>query len=317
MIWLELRRNKRIYNEGWNFTESVWAPTKKENGARWPFWYLINDIKKDDVIFHLRHIDGNKVFTGYSKAVSDSYTTRGIPTNDRHEWDFIDSFFKVDLTNYSEFKTPIQLSEFFQSNDQELREYFTSNKRIRTYKKRLFYVIQSGRLQCLNGAYFSEFDERLVDLLTSQIDIHLQEGQTVITGDTLAELRTRIGHRQFAENVKRNFNYKCCFPGCEIHGRGFLVSGHIARWADNHELRGNTQNGLCLCLLHDRAFEKGHFTLDQEFNIKIIEDNLNHNEWLSSFLNKGKGQPIKSRTLDPMIEALRKHWKRIGYNRDV
>ena len=312
MIWLELRKNNRRYNEGWNIIESAWAPTRKEDGAKWPFWYLINEVQKNDIIVHLRHINGVIVFTGYSYASSDSYITDSTPTNDSHEWDFIDSFYKVDLINYHEFNPHILLTDFFHNYDEELIDYFRTNKKRGRNKKRLFYVIQSGRLQCLNGVYFSEFDEKLIDLLASKIEsVENRNQQQVITGETFTKFKKRIGHNKFAENVKQNFNYQCCFPNCKIHGRGFLVSGHIARWADNHELRGNTQNGLCFCLLHDKAFEKGHFTLDREFNVKIIEKNIENNQWLKDFLIKENGKQIKKRHLDPMIVALQSHWTRI------
>ena len=46
-----------------------------------------------------------------------------------------------------------------------------------------------------------------------------------------------------------------------------MVGSHIARWADNEELRGNTDNGLCLFLQHNRAFEKGFYTLNSELKL--------------------------------------------------
>lgn len=315
MIWLELRKSNRTFNNGWNFTQSVFAPTRKDDGAKWPFWYLINDVQKNDIIVHLKHINGSIEFTGYSYAANDAQTTSSNPTNDPHEWDFTDSFYKVELENYHEFNPHIALSEFFESHNQELRDYFAVNKPRKNNKKRLFYVIQNSVLQCLNGAYFSEFDEVLIDLLTLQIENNQNlNQQDVITGESLTKMRTRIGHKQFAENVKRNFNYQCCYPNCEIHGSGYLVSGHITRWADNVGLRGNTQNGLCLCLLHDKAFEKGYFTISRDFKVKIIEDNLEENDWLRIFLTQGNEMSIKPRNIDPAVEAIEGHWLRIGYN---
>ena len=314
MIWLELRKNNRNYNQGWNFTQSVWAPTLKKDGSKWPFWYLINDVKKNDIILHLQNIAGSIHFSGYSSAIADSYTTQAKPTTEKHEWDFIDSFFKVDLHKYKKFQTPIPLASFFHTNDQQLRDYFLENKILKKYKKRLFYVIQRQKLQCLNGAYFSEFDENLSDLLIEQIDRNPNIEVEVETSESLSYLKTRIGHRQFAENVKRNFNYQCCFPKCKIKGRGFLVSGHITRWADNIELRGETKNGLSFCLLHDKAFEKGYFTLDSRLNISVIKENLEDNSWLTKFLNNGNLLRIKHSHLNPTIEALEGHWLRIGYS---
>lgn len=316
MIWLELRKNNKVYNEGWNFRESVWAPTEKDNGAQWPFWNLINDVKKNDLIVHLKHTNNGIMFTGYSYAKADAYVSHLSPTSEAHTWDFIDSYYKVDLMDNRKINPPVLLSDFFSLNDKELREYFVFNKARIKNKKRLFYVIQSGRLQCLNGAYFSEFDEKLIDLLldgvingSSKIDSNVR------TGEKLAELKVRIGHGQFSENVKRNYNYTCCFPNCEIEGRGFLISGHITRWTDNKSMRGDTANGLCFCLLHDKAFEKGYFTLDPTYKIAVNKKYANQNEWVNEFLSDSEKQTIKIGEIKPSIKALNEHWQRIGYKK--
>ncbi|WP_370086209.1 HNH endonuclease [Ekhidna sp.] len=316
MIWLELRKNNNQYVDGWNFTESAFAPTAKADGAQWPFWYLIRDVQKDDVVVHLRHTRNTIQFTGYSYAIQDSYITADSPTNDAHDWDFSRTYHKVDLTNYQEFESPILLNDFFRTYDNQLREYFSSNRSIRRNKKRLFYVVQAGKLQCLNGAYFSEFDGLLSELLLGHIELGEINFKNASTGETYGLLKKRIGHRQFAENVKRNFEYQCCYPNCEVRGRGFLVSGHIARWADNPELRGDTRNGLCLCLLHDQAFEQGFFTLTEEFKIELIHDSLRSNSWLANFLQTGKGLKIKAYHEAPLIDSIREHWARIGFNQN-
>jgi len=325
MIWLELRANSRTYDPGWNFTESVWAPTKKVNGSNWPFWNLVNQVVAGDIIFHLREINRDKVFTGYSIALTDGYTTQEKPTHDTHEWDFIDSYYRVDLNDYQPFAKPINLSDYFLKNNKILRDFFTKNKLDTASKQRLFYVIQRNKLQCLNGAYFSELGQQLSRLIIgiNQIEnqdssITNQVSEPIIstytnTGIAYSTLTRRIGHQQFSDNVKANFNYKCCYPTCEVQGSSFLVGGHIARWADNEELRGHTSNGLCLCLMHDKAFEKGLFTLDASLKTNVLINSDDSSEWLISLLENGHNLEIKHHQVSPSIKALRLHWKRIGF----
>jgi predicted restriction endonuclease len=78
---------------------------------------------------------------------------------------------------------------------------------------------------------------------------------------------TRIGQKKFADTIKGLYQNRCCFPGCGVADPRFLVASHIARWSDNEALRGHTGNGLCFCLMHDRAFELGLFTLDGRRNV--------------------------------------------------
>ncbi|PKP01948.1 MAG: hypothetical protein CVU11_13555 [Bacteroidetes bacterium HGW-Bacteroidetes-6] len=318
MIWLELRTNNRTYNPGWNFSESVWAPIQTQDGSKWPFWNLINQVVKGDIIFHLRNINGNKRFVGYSTAATDGYIISGSPTQQNHEWDFVQTYYKVELTDFITLNPTILLSDFFTNNNADLRTYFSTNRARRTNKKRLFYVIQRGRLQCLNGAYFSEFDVILPSMLVRNYDTNRRENavvENVNTGVAVGEVEHRIGHQIFSDNVKENFSSKCCFPNCPVEGRGFLISGHIARWADNEPLRGHTGNGLCLCLMHDKAFEKGLFTLDENYRVVVLVNDFTNRQWLSDLLQGGNNLEIKPRQINPLSQALKDHWRRIGYER--
>jgi putative restriction endonuclease len=316
MIWLELRTNNTTYNPGWNFSESVWAPILTRDGSEWPFWNLINQVVKGDIIFHLRNVNGDKRFVGYSTASTDGYLTSSSPTQQNHEWDYIQTYYKVELTDFQVLNPTVSLSDFFANNNQRLRNYFTENRARRTNKKRLFYVIQRNLLQCLNGAYFSEFDGILPSMLIQDYETTRRErevAETANTGVAVREVEHRIGHQVFSDNVKANYSSKCCFPNCEVEGRGFLISGHIARWADNEPLRGHTGNGLCLCLMHDKAFEKGFFTLDENYHVVIVNADFANRQWLGNLLQAGENLEIKQRQINPLPEALRDHWVRIGY----
>lgn len=256
--------------------------------------------------------------------MSDGYITKENPTNNTHEWDFADSYYRANLTDYYKFAPFIKLSDYFFNNNKFLRDIFTQNKLNLTTKKRLFYVIQNNRLQCLNGAYFSELGQRLSNLIlnTNQtgsqsipIDSIISEPSIpkyTTTGVAYAALTRRIGHQQFSDNVKTNFDYKCCYPTCNVQGSSFLIGGHIARWADNEQLRGHTSNGLCLCLMHDKAFEKGLFTLDSKLRVRVLINYTSSNEWLINLLRSGHNLEIKHHQISPSIEALQLHWKRFG-----
>jgi hypothetical protein len=316
MVWLELRKNNENYDAGWNYTESVWAPTAKDNGAQWPFWNLIAQVKKGDIIFHLHYSNNKTRFEGVSTAESDGYITTRLPTRQGHLWDFSKVYHKVDLTDFQPLEPQIDLADFFSINNSALRDYFKKNKRSTLLKKHIFYVLQKGKLQCLNGAYFTEFDEQLSSMLVAniqQLSKKANLNNNVTTGEFFRLLKQRIGHDEFADNVKRNFSFKCCVPKCKVTGRGFLISGHIDRWADNQKLRGNIGNGLCFCLMHDKAFEKGFFTLNERFQVTILHDRFEGYEWLYDDLKKVENFEIKKRIENPLKEAIYQHWARIGY----
>lgn len=313
MTYLELRTNNTIYDLGWNITESIWAPITKENGDNWAFWRKVSEVIKGDLIFHIQQINSINYFIGYSFAATDGYVTNASPTTLTHGWSYSKEFYKADLQYFKELTPRIPVKDYFLNNEVELRRYYAENASS-INKRNLFYTIQKGKLQCLFGAYFSNFDRILSELLVNDfVELGHEISLVTATDTAAAKILKRIGHQIFADNVKKNFNYKCCFPNCSVEGKGFLISGHIARWSDNENLRGHTSNGLCLCLFHDKAFEMGFFTLDNNYRVALHSNKLLTNQWLEEFLKNGQNLEIKERQVNPSLEALQQHWIRIGH----
>ena len=91
-----------------------------------------------------------------------------------------------------------------------------------------------------------------------------------------------------------------------------IFSGfHIARWADNEKLRGHLGNGLCFCLMHDKAFEEGLFTLDKQFRIFVNSKECNANSDFFVDLRKQERRLISLAEIKPLKRALKEHWKRV------
>jgi predicted restriction endonuclease len=64
-----------------------------------------------------------------------------------------------------------------------------------------------------------------------------------------------------------NYRERCCICGIPIPE--LLIASHIIPWRDREDLRLNPNNGLCLCALHDRAFDKGFLAIDSGHSIVI------------------------------------------------
>ncbi|MBN1204175.1 MAG: HNH endonuclease [Myxococcaceae bacterium] len=85
--------------------------------------------------------------------------------------------------------------------------------------------------------------------------------------DVTAVAKRRRLHARFAAQVKANYGTACAM--CGITEQDFLVAGHIVAWAEDTKNRLNPANGLCLCVLHDRAFERGYLIIDEGFYIRM------------------------------------------------
>jgi putative restriction endonuclease len=77
----------------------------------------------------------------------------------------------------------------------------------------------------------------------------------------------RKGQSFFRRAVLSSYNQKCCICGLDL--RQLLIASHIVPWSIRKETRLDPQNGLSLCVLHDKLFDTGLLTLDETFRVQI------------------------------------------------
>lgn len=314
MLYLEMSRDSDHGGGSWDFTKCVWAPTLKANGGSWPYWTKVREVKEGDTILHLRGATPRAEFVGYSIASTDGFETSSRPPNPK-SWSYSEKFFRADLRDFHPFHTPVNLDDVFAERRAELESYFDSNRQSGPNKKNIFFVRQSGRLQCQNGAYFSEVDDKLFAALFGA-----DEGQhaephsrflTVETRTQIASVKARVGQKAFSDAIRSLYGQRCCFPGCQIADSRFLVGSHIARWSDNESLRGDLRNGLCLCLVHDKAFELGLYTIDEQFRVFMNPSEAESESEIVQKLRAHEGEQIRLASTTPLPEALLEHWNRV------
>ena len=310
-----MSRDEAHGGDTWAFANCVWAPTEKRGGGSWPFWTKVLDVQQSDTVLHLRGKNPHAHFVGYSVASGDGFQSTRRPPDPR-EWDYAPAFYRADLAGFTPFHQPVNLSDIFQTRRPELESYFDANRDRGTDKLNIFFVRQAGRLQCLNGAYLSDVDDALLTALFGLNGdlVSAAGGRTIVsvqTGTQVATVRSRLGQSQFSSAVKNLYGNRCCFPGCNISDSRFLVSAHIARWSDNEKLRGHMGNGLCLCLQHDKAFEIGLFTLDEQFRVYINRRERNSVSPVVQELVAHEGEQISLSDVRPLDDALLEHWIRV------
>lgn len=101
-------------------------------------------------------------------------------------------------------------------------------------------------------------------------NVPVQDDQLIKTppgleGERLAHYR--INQSFFRRSVISAYDNECCITG--INDGRLLIASHIKPWSDceTGEERTKTENGLCLNSLHDRAFDKGLITLDEDLRV--------------------------------------------------
>jgi predicted restriction endonuclease len=80
-------------------------------------------------------------------------------------------------------------------------------------------------------------------------------------------VRTRLVQGFFRDAVLSSYEFKCAM--CSLDLPELLSASHIIPWSQNVTLRADPRNGLSLCAIHDRAFDRGLLSIGDSFNILL------------------------------------------------
>ncbi|MGZ8190000.1 MAG: HNH endonuclease [Methylococcaceae bacterium] len=120
---------------------------------------------------------------------------------------------------------------------------------------------------------------------------------------------TRVGQSFFRSSVLSAYDYQCCITGLAISK--LLVASHIIPWRVDPANRLNPRNGLCLSMLHDKAFDIGIITILEDMTVSVSRkcaDNVDH--FFNSALLAYDGRPIS------LPEKFRPRAEFLAYHRE-
>lgn len=83
-------------------------------------------------------------------------------------------------------------------------------------------------------------------------------------------VKTRVNQSLFRKIITHNYSNSCAV--CSLNIDKLLVASHILKWSENQKERLNPENGLCLCNIHDKAFELGYIGITADYNLNISEE---------------------------------------------
>jgi len=80
-------------------------------------------------------------------------------------------------------------------------------------------------------------------------------------------VKTRRVQSFFRAAVLSSYENRCALTGITI--RELLNASHIVPWHVDSTRRADPRNGICLNTLHDRAFDRGLITFDEEYRVVV------------------------------------------------
>ena len=106
------------------------------------------------------------------------------------------------------------------------------------------------------------------ELKTSVSDMPILDEAGDYTGSNkTVQTTVRIGQDFFRRTVLSAYNYRCCITGLAIPK--LLIASHIVPWRIDAATRLNPRNGLCLSMLHDKAFDIGIITIAEDMTVNV------------------------------------------------
>lgn len=115
-----------------------------------------------------------------------------------------------------------------------------------------------------------------------------------------AIINVRVNQGKFRESLINRYN-KCCL--CNVKNHEFLIASHIKPWAESEtKEKLDVDNGFLMCLNHDKLFDKGYITFDDDGKIRISKEltdndkmflNINSRMHLNVELTEGNKKYLK------------------------
>jgi putative restriction endonuclease len=143
----------------------------------------------------------------------------------------------------------------------------------------------------------SLFQEIGAQILNEHFPETMHEDILEDTGLSLVHTRKKSRDPAFREKILRAYEYSCAVCGFQVRLGRTLVgieAAHI-KW---HQVGGPDleENGIALCSLHHKLFDRGVFTVSQEKQMLVSEEAHGTNgfdEWLMRYHGKTLRKPIR------------------------
>lgn len=125
----------------------------------------------------------------------------------------------------------------------------------------------------------SELDIKAQEIIKNYFQVN-EDANNIINGilinpnnkptDRLSIMKVRV----FQDVLKKYLlnNYRNCCALCEVDQVDLLNASHIIPWSIKEETRLHLNNSILLCSFHDKLFDKGYITLDDDYNVVISKE---------------------------------------------
>jgi len=126
--------------------------------------------------------------------------------------------------------------------------------------------------------------------------------------ETKRLVKVRRLQRFFRNTILANYENHCALTGIAVPQ--LLVASHIIPWSENENRRADPTNGICLNILHDKAFDRHLITFDENYQLVVSNDLKKSNvpEFQSANFAELEGRKLRlPHRFLPDMQALEEH----------
>lgn len=127
-------------------------------------------------------------------------------------------------------------------------------------------------------------------------------------------VKTRLRQAFFRRAILSSYLDSCCVCGIDL--TQLLIASHIIPWSANQKTRVDPRNGLCLCALHDKAFDRGLISVKPTHEIAVSHSvNNSYAPFTDTALAAFQEQKIRlPERFSPNPEYLQWHFENVFQN---
>ena len=121
--------------------------------------------------------------------------------------------------------------------------------------------------------------------------------QQRIGAERVTMIMARVNQEYFRNALITNYHDSCCLTGIRLNP--LLMASHIKPWkASTGFEKTNAANGLLLNALHDKAFDRGLLTIDDDYRVHV-SSTVPHNPPNDQWLFRYEGERIAIPAINP------------------
>ncbi len=105
------------------------------------------------------------------------------------------------------------------------------------------------------------------------------------------QVKSRNFQQAFRNILLDRYQNKCAM--CNVNVKSFLRGCHIVPVSKDTKIASDTKNGICLCVLHDVAFENGLISISNQYKVIVKESFKPTSSVLATAISKLNGKKIR------------------------